>query len=251
MDINTVLTAILICVFIIVGVALVVFLIQLVKVMKSTNTLIVNAEPTLKNVETITTDVQPAINKIEPLMDRVQLTLDSVNLEMMRVDQILEDVAEITDTASSATAAVDNITNAPVKAINNVATRVKTRFGGTSASQESVRLAEQRVAVGQALKEYEEAEAKENPPEQLDEPQEPAVKTAASPVLDPAVVASIAAIGARGESNSEVAAESVADAAVNGGGEPLKSYVKYEEGAELEIDPKVIAESPFFSDDAE
>ena len=239
MEINTVLTAILIAVFIVVGVALALLLLQLRKVMQTTNGLLEKVEPTLKNVEIITTDIQPAINKIDPLMDRVQLTVDSVNLEMMRVDQILENVSEISDAASSATSAVDNITNAPAKAISTMASRVRTHFGGTSASSESMRLAEQRVAVGQALKEYEEAEAKNNPV--LEEQQEPEAPTAAAPVLDPAVVASVAAIGARNELDDEAAADQ---------GDSPKSYVKYEEGAELEIDPKVIAESPFFNDDA-
>jgi len=242
MEINTVLTAILIAVFIVVGVALVMFLLQLVKVMKTTNGLLEKAEPTLKNVETITTDIQPAINKIDPLMDRVQLTIDSVNLEMMRVDQILENVGEIAESATSATMAVDNITNAPVKAISNMATRVKTRLSGTSASAESMHLAEQRVAVGQALREYEEAEARNMPVNPaLEQVQEPEVKTAAAPVLDPDVIASVAAISARNEPGNEAA----------GGTDSPKSYVKYEEGAELEIDPKVIAESPFFNNNAE
>lgn len=160
MDISGVLNIILIIVFCLVGVALIVFLVELIKTLRAAQKTINDVEPTLKNVETITTEIQPTLAKIDPLMDRVQLTVDSLNLEMMRVDQILEDVSEITDTASSATAAVDNITNAPLKAVSNVASKVKFAFGGKDASEEAAQLAEQRVAVAQALKDYEAAEGK-------------------------------------------------------------------------------------------
>ena len=89
------------------------------------------------------------------------LTVDSLNLEMMRVDTILENVGEITDSASNATTAVENLTNVPVKAVNNVASRVKTKLGGRTASDESAQLADQREAVARALEDYKAAEAKD------------------------------------------------------------------------------------------
>ena len=161
MDIlNIVLTVVFICV----GIALVVFVIELIKLLRTTRTTITDittkVDPMLTNVSDITNDIKPTIVKIEPLVDRVQLTVDALNLEMMRVDEILEDVSQITDSASSATSAVDNITNAPIKAVNNVATKVRTAFGGKTASEESAQLAEQRVAVAQALEDYKAAQEK-------------------------------------------------------------------------------------------
>ena len=165
MDVNGVLNIALPVVFICVGIALIVFIVELIKVLKLARTTIVDTTeqlaPTLKNVEDITTNIQPTLAKIDPLVDRVQLTVDSVNLEMMRVDQILEDVSEITDSASSATAAVDNITSAPLKVVGNVADRVKTALGSKDSSDESAQLAEQRVAIAQALEEYKAAEEKD------------------------------------------------------------------------------------------
>ena len=158
MDINGILTIILIIVFCLVGVALIFFLIELMKTLKSAQKTIDDLGPTLKNVEEMTTNLQPTVAKADPMMDRVLLTLDSVNLEMMRVDKILEDVSEITDTAAGATAAVDTITNAPVKAVESMAAKMKSKFTPKSASDESAQLAEQRVAVAQALKDYEKAE---------------------------------------------------------------------------------------------
>ena len=139
-------------------VALVVLLVELVKVVKKAHATMVELDPTIENVNSITTSLVPVAEKADPLVDRVQLTLDAVNLEMMRVDEILEDVSEITDTASSATNAVDTIASAPVKAVSNVATRVRTAFGSKSASEESAQLAEQRVAVAKALEDYKAAE---------------------------------------------------------------------------------------------
>lgn len=161
MDVNTILIAVLIVAGIAALIALVLLFLELTKTIKSARKMVDDLAPTMKNIETMTTNLQAPIAKVDPLVDRVTLTLDSVNLEMMRVDKILEDVTQITDTASNATTAVDNITSAPVKAVSNVATKVKTAFGGKSASEESAQLAEQRVAVAQALEDYKAAEAAE------------------------------------------------------------------------------------------
>ena len=187
MDINMILGAVLLAVFIVVGIALAVLLFELVKFIKRATTTVNNLDPTLKNVETMTTDAVPAVAKIDPLMDRVQLTVDSLNLEMMRIDQILEDLTEITDAASSATAAVETVTNAPISAVNNVAARGKGAIGSKSASRESVDLADQRDAVAKALEEYKAAEAKDAAArsERQAQPQKPAA--------DPAPVAPEAA----------------------------------------------------------
>lgn len=221
MDINGVLNIILPIVFILLGVALIFFVIELIKTLRATQETMNNIQPTLKNVEDITTNIQPTLAKIDPMMDRVQLTVDSVNLEMMRVDQILENVAEITDSASSATAAVDNITNAPIKAVNSFASRMRSKFGGKDASEESTQLAEQRVAVAQALEDYRAAEEKD----------------------------------AKKAHKAGVDGEAVDEAATTGEFDPIpdadaapKSYVKIEEDAELVIDPNVIADSPFFDE---
>ena len=153
----------LVAAFICVGIALVVLLIYLVRMIKSINATIddvkTKVEPMLDNAGTMTTDLVPVVKKVDPLVDRVTLTLDAVNLEMMRVDEILEDITQITDTASSATAAVDNITNAPIKAVNNVATRVRTSFGPKSASEESLELTEKQASVARALADYKAAQA--------------------------------------------------------------------------------------------
>lgn len=209
MDITSVLNIILPIVFILVGIALIVFVIELIKTLKVAQGTITTLEPTLKNVEDITTNIQPTLAKIDPLMDRVQLTVDSVNLEMMRVDQILEDVSEISGAAAGATAAVDNITNAPLKAVNSVATRVKSKFGAKDASEESAQLAEQRVAVAQALEEYKAAEEND-------------VKKSTAAKLEEVEAVEIKA---------------------------PKSYVEVEEGSKPVIDPEVIAKSPFFDGD--
>ena len=154
---------VLVGVFICVGVALVVALIELTKILRTTNTTITDVktklDPVLDDVAVMTNDLKPAVKKADPLVDRLQLTLDAVNLEMMRVDEILEDVAQITDTASSATAAVDNIAHVPAKAVSNVATRVRTKFGTKYASEESAQLGD--AAVNRALEDYKAAQAEQ------------------------------------------------------------------------------------------
>ena len=118
-------------------------------------------DPMVANLNTITTDIQPTVRKLEPVVDHVQLTLDAVNLEMMRVDDILDDVGQITNSAASATKAVDKISNAPVKAVTNVADKVREVFGPKHASEESAQIADQRAQAEEAMKDYKAAEAVE------------------------------------------------------------------------------------------
>ena len=162
MDVNEVLNIALPAVCVIVGITLVVLLAEIVKTLKETRTMLADVkaqvDPTLANVQQMTTDAVPAVAKIDPLLDRVQLTIDAVNLEMMRVDQILEDVTQISDSASSAVAAVDTVASAPVNLVSNVATKVRGRFKSKDASEETLKLQEQRVAIGKALEDYKNAE---------------------------------------------------------------------------------------------
>ena len=227
MDINVILNGIIPVVFGLVGIALVVLVLELVKILKVTRATLEDMQPkldaTMANVQQMTTDIVPTVAKIEPMVDSLQLTVDTINLEMMRVDQILEDITDITDAASSATAAVDNITNAPLNAVNNVASRVRSAFGGKSASQESAQLAEQRKAVAQALEEYKAAEKKE-----------------ADKATD-------------GDAAANAGAERPAVKPLTPDEQPNPdvpdSYVrKFEEGSEPVIDPKIIAESAFFEE---
>lgn len=158
MDINMILTVVFICV----GIALIVFLIELVRTVRSARTTIDNVqkqlEPTLAHVEQITNEIKPAVAKVDPLMDRVSLTIDAANLEMMRVDQILEDVTAITDTASNAVEAVDNVANAPLELMNNVSSKVRKVLKPKAASDEAQMLEQQRVAAAKALDELRAAE---------------------------------------------------------------------------------------------
>lgn len=158
MDINMILTVVFICV----GIALIVFLIELVRTVRSARTTIDNVqkqlEPTLAHVEQITNEIKPAVAKVDPLMDRVSLTIDAANLEMMRVDQILEDVTAITDTASNAIEAVDNVANAPLELMNNVSSKVRKVLKPKAASDEAQMLEQQRVAAAKALDELRAAE---------------------------------------------------------------------------------------------
>lgn len=242
MEINDVVNMILPIVFGLVGIALIFLVIELIKVLKVTRSTIEDIKPkldaTMKNVEDITTNLQPTLAKVDPMMDSVQLTIDSVNLEMMRVDQILEDVTAITDTASSATAAVDNITNAPLQAVNSMASRVRSAFGGKKASDESAQLAEQRMAVAHALEEYRATEGKAADAKAVEGA---TISELEKPAAEPAVAAA--------------AAEPTAEPEPAAAAEPTpthpNSYVKDTgDDSELVIDPKTIAESSFF-DDAE
>ena len=178
------------------------------------------------------------MTRVDPLMERITLTVDSVNLEMMRVDEILADVTQITDTAASASTAVENVASAPAKAVTGVAAKVRERFGSKNASDESAQLGDQREAVAKALEDYKAAEmAEEQAAEKADyvEVEEPAAELepepAAEPEPEPAAEPEPAEAGAP-DPDPEADFEA-------GSGEE-KPY--------MVIDPEVFENSPFFED---
>lgn len=138
-------------VYIIVGVALVWFVVELALTFRKTrqtvaevnqtvNELHEQIKPTLDHVEKITAQIEPAASKVDPLVDRVSLTVDAANLEIMRVDQILEDVTQITDSVTKTMDTVDSVTSAPLDLVNSVTDKVRARLKPRGASEESVRL---------------------------------------------------------------------------------------------------------------
>lgn len=138
-------------VYIVVGCALVWFVVELALTIRKTRGTVTELkeqiDPTISEVQAIVKDVQPIIKdvhpvvqKVDPLMDRVTLTVDSVNLEMMRVDEILDNVTQITGGVTKAVGAVDNVTSAPLDLVNSLTNKFRTKFKPKYASDESVEI---------------------------------------------------------------------------------------------------------------
>lgn len=144
MDIMQILNVALPVVYVLVGLALIWFLIELVQFLKTTRKTMVDlkkqVDPTLAHVETITASLEPVVARVDPLVERVSLTVDAANLEIMRVDQILENVTDITEGVSSAVDAVDTAANAPMKLVNSASEKVRGVFKARKASDESIAL---------------------------------------------------------------------------------------------------------------
>lgn len=157
-------------VFIIVGIALVWFVVELAITVRKARTTIDDlksqVDPIIANANELTESAKPAIAKVDPLVDRVQLTVDAANLEIMRVDQILEDVTQITDTVSTATVAVDKVAQAPVTAVENLSNRIRDAFKPRRASNVSRALGGQKEAASAEAASVEaEVEVSESAPE--------------------------------------------------------------------------------------
>lgn len=144
MDIMQILNVALPVVYVLVGLALIWFLIELVRFLKTTRKTVVDlkkqVDPTLAHVETITASLEPVVARVDPLVERVSLTVDAANLEIMRVDQILENVTDITEGVSSAVDAMDTAANAPMKLVNSASEKVRGVFKTRKASDESIAL---------------------------------------------------------------------------------------------------------------
>ena len=144
MDFGQILNILLPIVYIVVGVALVWFVVELALTFRKTRQTVTEVQkqlaPTLDHVEKITAQLEPVSAKVDPLVDRVSLTVDAANLEIMRVDQILEDVSQITDSVTKTVDTVDSVASAPLDLVNSVTDKVRARFKRRGASEESVRL---------------------------------------------------------------------------------------------------------------
>ena len=154
MDIGAILGIVLPIVYIIVGVALVWFVIELALTARRTRTTVDTVheqiEPTLEHVNEITKSIEPVVAKVDPLMDRVALTVDAANLEIMRVDKILEDVSQMTGTVTKTLDTVDSVTSLPLDAVNSLTSKMRSIFKKPQASEESQRLGEQKAAASAA-----------------------------------------------------------------------------------------------------
>ncbi|MEG0096048.1 MAG: DUF948 domain-containing protein [Raoultibacter sp.] len=150
MDFGEFFSSVLPVVYVIVGVALVWFLIELVVTVRKTRTAVDDVQkkldPTLESIEKITASLEPAVAKVDPLVERVSLTVDAANLEIMRLDQILEDVTDITDKVSTAANAVESATSAPIAIVNTMTDRVRGALRSRRASDESIALGEKRAS---------------------------------------------------------------------------------------------------------
>jgi uncharacterized protein YoxC len=139
-------------VFIVVGIALIWFVIELVVTLRRTRAQVGQTldtlNPTLENVKQLTDELKPVVQNVDPLVQRVTLTVDAANLEIMRLDEILEDVSQITDAAQKATAAVEGITSAPMDVVTGVTKKVRAKIKPSYASKESRELGDKKVAEG-------------------------------------------------------------------------------------------------------
>lgn len=149
MDATSIVNLVLPIVFVLVGVVLIWFLVELVRTVRSARRFVVDVQkqitPTLDHVQKITDDLQPAVAKIDPLVERVSLTVDAANLELMRCDQILEDVGDVTGTISDASKAVDNMTQAPLELVTIMSDKVRSLLKGSHANAESSALADRQA----------------------------------------------------------------------------------------------------------
>lgn len=171
MDISQILDIAVPVVYVLVGIALIWFLVELVKFLRNTTKTVTDMkaqlDPTLVHVENITAALEPVVARVDPLVERVSLTIDAANLEIMRVDQILENVTDITESVSSATDAIDTAANAPMKFVNSATEKVRGVFKARKASDESIALGSGKK--GESLPEAAAAPVAEGQPEPADD----------------------------------------------------------------------------------
>jgi len=129
-------------------IALAVLFVYLAMLVKRANAMIdKQVNPMLDDAKAMTESLKPALAQVDPLMERINLTMDAANLEIMRVDEIMQDVSVITGHLADTSSTVNEITNVPLNAVNNVTNKVRGVFRSRSASSASADLAARKESV--------------------------------------------------------------------------------------------------------
>jgi len=65
-----------------------------------------------------------------PLLDKVDVSVDALNAELLRIDAIVTQFEEISERVESTTRTVQDVANAPVEIVTDLADRVRRAWRG-------------------------------------------------------------------------------------------------------------------------
>lgn len=77
---------------------------------------------TAKSVRTLSDDMDV---RLVPLLDKADVTVDAANAELLRIDAIVTRMEEVTDRVNSTSRTVQEVANAPVEIVSEIADRVR------------------------------------------------------------------------------------------------------------------------------
>ena len=77
---------------------------------------------TARSVRLLTDDLRA---RVIPLLEKADVALDVVNVGLLRMDEIVTRVEDVTDRVSSTSRTVQEVANAPVEIVSNIADRVR------------------------------------------------------------------------------------------------------------------------------
>lgn len=100
--------------------------------------------------------------RIVPLIDKLDVSVDAFNAELLRVDAIVTRFEEISDRVESTSRTVQDVANAPVEIVTDLADRVRRAWRTRKSAQQAERSSETAEA------------AEPTEPEEAAEPAEPA-----------------------------------------------------------------------------
>lgn len=80
------------------------------------------AVKTARSVRTLSDDLDA---RVVPLIDKVDISVDALNAELLRIDAIVTRFEEIGDRVDSTSRTVQEVANAPVEIVTDIAERVR------------------------------------------------------------------------------------------------------------------------------
>jgi hypothetical protein len=83
---------------------------------------LVEAVKTARSVRTLSDDLDA---RIVPLIEKLDVSVDAFNAELLRVDAIVTRFEEISDRVESTSRTVQDVANAPVEIVTDIADRVR------------------------------------------------------------------------------------------------------------------------------
>ncbi len=87
---------------------------------------------TARSVRALTDDLDA---KVVPLLDKADVAVDAFNAELLRVDAIVTRFEEISDRVETTSRTVQDVANAPVEIVTDIADRVRRAWRGRKHGQ--------------------------------------------------------------------------------------------------------------------
>lgn len=94
------------------------------EVTRSANEAIAQVQPIISKADGMVDDLQPAVKQVQPLIEKANTAVDVATVDLASLNDILQDVSEVSGTASNVTATVNRVADSAATGVANVVGKI-------------------------------------------------------------------------------------------------------------------------------